>query len=238
MNRRLAIGGVALAVGAPRIAAAGAEDELDALAAANGADVVELRVDLFRDPRPDSLPAIVQTLRAAGRPVIVTVRAAAEGGGPLGDDRRLALYLAALPVADAIDIEVASDALVAALVPRARALGRMVILSAHVLDTTPPVTALLGLVDRARGLGADLPKIATHARDHADLRTLLATTLAASEHGVVTLAMGPVGPLSRVVLPAAGSLLTYAHVGRPTAPSGQLSLAELAPLVRRLMLAS
>src|SRR5207244_3975766 len=33
--------------------------------------------------------------------------------------------------------------------------------------------------------------------------------------GIVTLATGPAGPLSRVVLPAAGSLLTYGHVGRP-----------------------
>jgi 3-dehydroquinate dehydratase len=38
--------------------------------------------------------------------------------------------------------------------------------------------------------------------------------------------------LSRVLFPAAGSLLTYGHVGRPTAP-GQLPLGELAALVRR-----
>jgi len=233
MSSQLAIGGVALVPGAPRIVAAGGEGELDALAAAEQADVVELRVDLFRDPRPESLPGVVRELRAGGRPVIATVRAAAEGGGALEDGRRLALYGAALAEADAIDVEIASTALVTALVPAARALGRTVILSAHVLDTTPPVAALLALVDRASRLGADVTKIATHAREHADLRTLLATTLAASD--VVTLAMGPLGPLSRIVLPAAGSLLTYAHVGRPTAPSGQLSLSELAPLVRRLI---
>src|SRR5439155_19913597 len=131
-----------------------------------------------------------------------------EGGGPLDDARRLALYLAALAAADAIDVEIASAALVADLVPRARTLGRTVILSAHLLTATPPVAELLELVDRARGLGADVAKIVTYARDRADLRALVAATLAASERGVVTLAMGALGPLSRLVLPAAGSLLT------------------------------
>jgi 3-dehydroquinate dehydratase len=78
-------------------------------------------------------------------------------------------------------------------------------------------------------------KLAAHARDLADLRTLIGVTLATADRGIVTLALGPAGPLSRVVLPAAGSLLTYGHVGRPTAPSGQLPVAELAPLLRRLL---
>src|SRR5258706_489898 len=83
------------------------------------------------------------------------------------------------------------------------------------------------------GLGADVTKLVTHARDLDDLRVLLEVTLVARARGIVTLATGPAGPLSRVVLPAAGSLLTYGHVGRPTAPSGQLPLAELAALLRR-----
>jgi 3-dehydroquinate dehydratase-1 len=67
----------------------------------------------------------------------------------------------------------------------------------------------------------------------AELRTLLDVTRAAGARPVATLAMGPLGPLSRFVLSAAGSLLTYASVGTPTAP-GQMPLAELAVLVRRL----
>src|SRR5437762_64106 len=100
---------------------------------------------------------------------------------------------------------------------------------------TLPAAALLGLVDRAEALGADLTKLVTHARNLGDLRVLLEVTLVARARGIVTLATGPAGPLSRVVLPAAGSLLTYGHVGRPTAPSGQLPIAELAALLRRLL---
>src|SRR5438132_1459081 len=97
----------------------------------------------------------------------------------------------------------ASAALVADLIPRARALGRTVILSSHVLDSTPPVDRLSAVIDRAAALGADVVKLVTHARGLTELRTLVEVTLAARERGVVTLAMGPAGPLSRLVLPAA-----------------------------------
>jgi len=46
------------------------------------------------------------------------------------------------------------------------------------------------------------------------------------------MAMGPVGALSRLFYPAAGSLLTYSSVGEPTAP-GQIPLRELALLLTR-----
>src|SRR5205809_1091120 len=159
MARRLAIGSVQLSNRAPRIVAAGGEAELEALATAGGADLVELRADLCEEPRPETLPALLARLRACGRPLILTARAAAEGGRPMDEARRRALYTSGLPHADAIAVEIAPT----------------------------------------------------------------------------TLATGPAGPLSRVVLPAAGSLLTYGDVGRPTAPSGQLSLAELAALLRRLL---
>jgi 3-dehydroquinate dehydratase-1 len=232
MDRPVAIGGVALGP-RPRVVAAGGETELDALAGADGVDLVEVRADLFADHRPDALVAALRRVRAAGRPVILTVRAEAEGGRPLDEARRAALYRAGLAHADAVDAEIAATALVEEVVPAARAAGRTVILSAHALRTTPPSDGLLSLVDRGYQLGADVVKLATFAADVEDLRTLLTVTLAARQRGVVTLAMGPFGPLSRVALPAAGSLLTYGHVGRETAP-GQLAAAELAALLRRL----
>ena len=235
MATRLAIGTVALSVNAPRIVAAGGAAEADALAAVADADLVELRADLWDAPSTAALPALLKRVRGASRPVILTVRAAAEGGRPLDEGLRRALYAAGLPHADAIDLEIASTELAADLVPRARAAGRTVILSSHALDTMPSAAALLALIDRAGVLGADVTKLVAHARDLTELRTLVQVTLAAADRGIVTLALGPAGPLSRFVLPAAGSLLTYGHVGRPTAPSGQLPVAELAPLLRRLL---
>jgi 3-dehydroquinate dehydratase-1 len=228
-----AIGGIVLDGGVPRIVAAGGELEVAALTSAEGADLVELRADLFDDPTPEKVVAALERLRPAGRPVILTARAAREGGNAMDEERRRALYAAGLPHAHAIDVEIASAELVAELAPQAQALGRTLILSAHALDRTPPERELLALVDRAAGLGADLTKLATQPRDVADVQTLLAVTLAARGRGIVTVGMGPAGPLSRVVLAAAGSLFTYASVGRPTA-AGQMPVGELAGLFRRL----
>src|SRR5947199_233690 len=115
MTRRLAIGSVQLSDRAPRIVAAGGEAELEALATAGGADLVELRADLCEEPRPETLPALLARLRAGGRPLILTTRAAAEGGRPMDDVRRRALYTSGLPHADAIDVEIPSTALPAEL---------------------------------------------------------------------------------------------------------------------------
>ncbi len=146
MARRLAIGSVQLSDRAPRIVAAGGEAELEALATAGGADLVELRADLCEEPRPETLPALLARLRAGGRPVILTARAGAEGGRPMDEARRRALYTSGLPHTDAIDVEIASTALAAELVPQARAAGKTVVLSVHVLHSTPPAAALLGLI--------------------------------------------------------------------------------------------
>ena len=232
MTREVAIGAVRLSTELPRIVAAGGQAALDALVAADGADLVELRADLFDDPRPPTIVAALERVRAAGRPVILTVRAAAEGGRRLTEAARRELYVAGLAYADAVDIEIASTALATELVPRAHTSGRTVILSAHAMDGTPPADALLPLVDRAEAMGADVTKLAATARDLEDVRTMLAVTLATRQRGIVTVAMGPAGTLARVLLPAAGSLVTYGHVGTPTAP-GQLTVAELATLVRR-----
>lgn len=233
MRRTLALGGLPLGT-RPLVVAAGGEGDLAGLEDATGADVVELRADLFDDPRPEGLVAALDRLRAAGRPIVLTVRSGAEGGTPWPDDRRAALYAAGMAHVDAVDVEIASHDLAGDVVSRARAAGRLVILSAHDFRATPPRDTLLDLVERARELGADLPKLATRAATIEDLRTLLDVTLATRGEGVVTLGMGPFGPLSRLVLPAAGSVLTYGAAGKPTAP-GQLPAAELAQWLSRLL---
>lgn len=232
MTRALAIGPVALGA-RPRIVAAGGEDDVDALRAATDADLVELRADLFAAPSPETIVAALTRVRAAGRPVILTVRAEREGGRAMPEAMRAAIYAAGIAHADAVDVEIASEALARDVVAQARAAGRLVILSAHDFAATPPRERLAALVDDGFARGADVVKLATHVETPDALRTLVDVTLATRERGVVTLGMGPFGPLSRVVLPAAGSLLTFAAAGRPTAP-GQLPVTELAALQHRL----
>jgi 3-dehydroquinate dehydratase-1 len=231
MRRDIAIGTVRLG-DRPAVVAAGGETDVDALAT-EVADLLELRADLFDEPSVSHVLDAVARLRATGRPIVFTVRAASEGGRAMPEARRAELYRAALPHVDAIDVEIASLALVTELVPVARAAGRTVVLSAHDFVVTPSRATLLALVEAARTLGADLPKVATHTTTLEDLHTLIDVTRTAAAGGIVTLGMGALGPLSRIVLPAAGSLLTYGAAGGGTAP-GQTPVAELAALVGRL----
>src|SRR5262249_60738064 len=132
---------------------------------------------LSDDPTPDGTLAATERLRPARRPIVFTARAAAEGGRAMPEELRAELYRLALPRVDAIDLEIASATFAAELVPRARAAGRFVILSAHDFAATPAREWLLGRVERARALGADLAKLATHAAAAADLRPPLEDTL-------------------------------------------------------------
>jgi 3-dehydroquinate dehydratase-1 len=217
----------------PCVVAAGGEHEVDALVAATGADVVELRADLFDAPSVASVTRALTRLRQGRRPILLTVRAASEGGRDMPDSLRRDLYDAGLALADAVDVEIASTSLAAAIVPAARRAGRTVILSTHDFRTTPARTELLARIARAFDAGAHVAKVATHATSLAQLRILIDVTRGIAPQPVATLAMGAMGPLSRLVLPAAGSLLTFASVGTPTAP-GQMPLQELVPLMARL----
>jgi 3-dehydroquinate dehydratase-1 len=232
MSEPLRIGRVTLG-GRPRLVAAGGDAEVGALLAADGADLVELRADLFDDPRTDTVMAALGRLRRGTRPIILTVRHASEGGRALPEPERQSLYEAGLQLADAIDVEIASAESMASLVRRARDTGRLVILSAHFTQDTPPIGTLLGLVARAESLGAHVTKLVTTAVSRSCVRRLLEATLAAEPRPVATFAMGRLGVGSRVAFGMAGSLLTYGAVGRPTAP-GQLDVAELRALLERL----
>src|SRR5262249_57051938 len=76
MARDLVIG--ALRLGArPAVVAAAGEADLDALVAADAADLLELRADLFDDPTPDGILAAIERLPPARRPIVFTARAAA-----------------------------------------------------------------------------------------------------------------------------------------------------------------
>jgi len=193
-------------------------------------DLIEARVDLFRQHTPEYVQNILRKLRRSGYPVIATIRQATEGGRWRGSNRdRELLFRAVLPLVDAVDVELSSRTLAARVVECAHAEGRPVIVSAHDLDRTPPATTLASRIMTARKqLGADVVKLAAYANDVEDLSVLLRVLLSHPGVPLVMLAMGPVGTMSRILFAAAGSLLTYAFAksDAPVAP-GQLPINEL-----------
>lgn len=197
-----------------------------------GVDLVELRVDLFRSCNLRYVLREITRMRPF--PVLATIRSAREGGRWTGADAsRAALYEKILPHVDAIDVELSSKMVLARVARAARKARKTLILSFHDFDAMPPRARLDSILRSAKRAGADAVKIAARARRPEDLRTLGAFTLAHSRQGLITIAMGKEGGLSRVLFPALGSLITFASYGRPMAP-GQLDFETTLNRLRHL----
>ena len=223
---------------------AASTDTLETAARADAADVVEFRMDLASDPL-DQLAAYEGAL-----PLIVTNRAAWEGGSAEGPARYDALSEAVdHPSVVAVDIELAAltgtlpadgstDAATAqsrasALRSQAREAGVEVIASVHDFEATPVVDELVDLLATATAAG-DVGKLATTARDRGDALAMLRATnqATAAGHRVATMCMGEPGRHTRAVAPVYGSVIGYAPVvaAEATAP-GQYPLDTLRRLI-------
>ncbi len=197
----------------------------------DGLDVAELRIDRFGSHGVDHVVGHVR--RFAAFPTIATIRTEAEGGEWTGlDADRLELFRAVMAEVDGIDIELSSSSILPEVVDAAKALDKVVIISNHNFDHTPSELELLAMATEAKALGADLVKLSAMAKSFADLTTLAEFTIHHAHLGLIVIAMGAHGSLSRVQFPAFGSRLTYAwSSGKPV--SGQLKFDETFDALRR-----
>ena len=193
------------------------------------ADLVELRLDTV--DRPD----VPRALEGRRRPVIVTCRAAWEGGYFRGseDERRAVLEQAIALGAEFVDVE--ARASFAADLVRSTG-GRRVIVSEHHFDGMPPdlPAAWKGLTSA----GGEVAKLAVAAGSLSDTLALMSLGEGAplqndtppSGAGVngesrrVLIAMGDAGVPSRILAARVGSRWTY--TGHAVAP-GQFSPGRL-----------
>ena len=193
---------------------------------AGAPDLLELRVDHFA-ARPGRLDALAA---APPRPLVLTVRHPAEGGGTPGLDTaaRRRLYARFLASASLVDVEVRSLRALAGIVREARAGGCGVVASFHDFRGLPPAARLREVVSRAIDAGADVCKVAATLRTPGDLAALL-DFLAAERHRLplAVMGMGPAGRMSRPVLGASGSVLNYGFLGRRPQVPGQWPAAVL-----------
>jgi 3-dehydroquinate dehydratase-1 len=201
-------------------------------AQAAGVEVAELRVDLFKNVAPAHVLEVVR--RYAALPRLITLRSAAEGGRWKGtEEERLKLYTLLMPQASAVDIELGSDEIRDLVLELAASKDILKVVSYHNFDETPDDTFLHGVVRAGKQRGADLVKISTKARNEADVRRLARFTLDHASAGVIVIAMGELGTVSRVLFPALGSRLTYADIGLGTG-LGQLRYDVMCDMLRQV----
>jgi 3-dehydroquinate dehydratase/shikimate dehydrogenase len=185
------------------------------------ADLIELRLDTVSDP---SAAAALADRRI---PVIVTCRPRWEGGSFAGseEERKRILSDALNLGANYVDIEwrAGFDDLLA------RSGGRGVVISMHDFERVPQ--DLAAQVRAMRATGAEVVKVAVTPSRLTDLVTLLdlGGTGRVDGGGLVLIAMGSVGAVTRILAARFGSLWTYAG---PIGAVGQLDARTLTQAYR------
>ena len=200
-------------------------------------DLLEWRIDFFAaigDRRVVLETAQAIRASAAGIPVLLTRRNETEGGQPLPikEPEVVAMYAAACQArcVELIDYELSNDpADIAALRAVASANGIGMILSYHNFQMTPDAATLDAKFAAALHYGADVAKIAVMPQSDLDVLELLAATRRARESidlPLISMSMGGIGSLSRIIGWVYGSAATFA-VGKSSSAPGQIAVEDL-----------
>lgn len=188
-------------------------------------DILELRLDRT-GARGQAPLRFCRRAAQAGVPVILTIRSLREGGRWSGTEAERALmYRKFLPHVWAVDVEVRSRIL-KPVAAAARRLGKVVIGSFHDFRRTPRVSDLRKIIAAGRRGGAHIVKIATRVDRPADAAVLFRLLGEEGRAPLCLVAMGDLGPRTRITLAGMGSCLAYGYVDRAAAP-GQMSCRAL-----------
>lgn len=189
---------------------------------------VEKEVDLFEvrlDIIGDDWRSLVKALT---KPWIACNRSRDEGGwGDFDTGKRVeALLEAGKAGASIIDMEYATAGL-AEKVPLVKKYSKC-LLSFHDLESTPPLSRLVKIVERQIEAGADICKVVTTATKFEDNLIILQLISQFPGIKIAAFAMGEAGRLSRIFSPLCGGYFTYGCLeeGREAA-AGQLSVEEM-----------
>jgi 3-dehydroquinate dehydratase-1 len=200
-------------------------------------DVLEWRVDFF-DAIGDTTAVIAAALaiksRAGNIPLLFTRRSTLEGGEKivLNEGQVLSLYEAMCEnrVIDLIDYEMANEAPnIVRVRNAAKSQDIKLVLSFHNFSFTPGLETLTQKFLSAEQLGADVAKVAVMPRDLDDVLTLLTATREASKKmriPIISMSMGPLGAVTRMVGGVFGSSLSFA-VGAAASAPGQVPIEDL-----------
>lgn len=201
------------------------------------ADVVELRIDAWDcvEDVKQSL-ALISEIRSIlkNTPIILTCRGHWEGGfKEVSEVAKDAIYNEAIDaeLIDFVDKELCyGPEVLKALQQRANSKNIHLIVSYHDFKKTPSKEFIYSqLVSQIR-CGADVAKIAVMPQTEEDVLSLLGATLAVRrdfpDYPLITMSMGKLGAVSRIVGCLFGSDLSFA-VGSAASAPGQIPVAEL-----------
>lgn len=189
------------------------------------ADLVEVRLDYVKDYTG------LDRLSEIDKPVISTCMPEWEGGKFIGDEAgRLRLLKQSVKYSDYVTIELKTRKKIRdELIKKASEDNVKVIIAYHDHVKTPQPWKIKEIIRKEEEAGADIGKIAFHARNYWDVVKTMQPLLERHEGiPLITVSMGELGKISRILSPLWGSYLTYGSCGRglESAP-GQLTVDEI-----------
>lgn len=211
------------------------DEQLSQLQAARtaGATLIELRLDLLSS---EEKPRWTEILSASSLPLIVTNRAAWEGGNASEPEiQRLAPLIQAVSNNVAfIDVELkALDAFWNEMKTRNMDMGNTkLIVSKHHFDRSMSLTEVLEAFQTVKEKRGHIAKVAMMGQSAMDNITAF-TALQTTDIPAVVLVMGEIGTPSRILAPKYSAFLTFASVreGEGSAP-GQVDVATMVNVYR------
>lgn len=210
-------------------------------AVSSSADIAEWRLDYF-----NNLEDTAEVLSTANRlieilgdlPLIMTLRGRAEGGKrQIADADYLAIYTQIILHTEvtAIDVEWQRDpSITSRLITFARAHQVRTIISHHEFEHTPSESEMIDQLTKMAQLDGDIVKLAVMPENNDDVLNLMLATHQASQsisQPIITMAMGPLGAVTRVAGQTFNSVLTFATTSTLSAP-GQLTVDQTRQILK------
>lgn len=191
-------------------------------------DILEIRIDMFEEFSTNSVAQKFNLAKTRfDKPIIATIRDPSEGGYSTIDDKyKCELFNVVMPFSDAVDIEINSSEMLRGIIPLYKNHNKLIIGSYHNFNNTPDIEDLTDIVLRAEQYGADITKIAVMANTRNDMAKLISFTINNRDRNLITISLGSIGQISRILNPIIGSLMTYGYINSPSAP-GQISAMDI-----------
>ncbi|UJL46261.1 type I 3-dehydroquinate dehydratase [Virgibacillus sp. NKC19-16] len=203
-------------------------------------DLIEWRADFFEEIHDiDSVLAIAEEIATTSKtPILFTIRSEKEGGEKISVTQEEKVHLLSeickSPGVAIIDFEVSNDPEhIRELRSVSKEHNKKLILSYHNFNFTPESSEIMKRVFKAEFYEADIVKVAVMPETKEDVLRLLEVTKEADDSlaiPIVTMSMGQMGSLSRIIGWAYGSIITFGLGVQSSAP-GQVPIDDLRQMI-------
>ena len=205
-------------------------------------DIIEWRVDFFDEiNETDKVFAALQQINQHinGIPLLFTIRSEKEGGQPipLNDTQMIELFcqVSKNEFVQFIDVELDNHVKnIQQVSDITKKYQKTLVLSHHNFQSTPKKADIIDFLLKMEEQGADVAKIALMPKSYEDVITLFEATKEAKKIvkiPLITISMGDIGVMSRVLGWLYGSTVTFA-IGEKSSAPGQISIETLKDMIK------